>query len=187
MGGSRSGGAVMRVLGSITNRIFLASALLAMLSIGAAVYFVSARMTEQTEIEVQGDLNEAARLVDDQRRTQLDFFARIARLIADLPKFKATVEIGDRKTLEPIAVDYQQQAGADMLMVTDRRGAQLALSGDVDAPPQPPVSEDVALASGGNNAPAFWPHPNGVLEVVSVPIFVGLERPDLFGMLSIGY
>ena len=31
----------MRVLGSITNRIFLASALLAMLSIGAAVYFVS--------------------------------------------------------------------------------------------------------------------------------------------------
>ena len=35
----------MRVLGSITNRIFLASALLAMLSIGAAVYFVSARMT----------------------------------------------------------------------------------------------------------------------------------------------
>lgn len=177
----------MRVLGSITNRIFLASALLAMLSIAAAVYFVSARMTEQTEIEVQGDLNEAARLVDDQRRTQLDFFARIARLIADLPKFKATVEIGDRKTLEPIAVDYQQQAGADMLMVTDRRGAQLALSGDVDAPPQPPVSADVALASAGNSAPAFWPHPKGVLEVVSVPIFVGLDRPDLFGMLSIGY
>ena len=34
----------MRVLGSITNRIFLASALLAMLSIAAAVYFVSSRM-----------------------------------------------------------------------------------------------------------------------------------------------
>ena len=44
----------MRVLGSITNRIFLASALLAMLSIGAAVYFVSARMTTQTELELQG-------------------------------------------------------------------------------------------------------------------------------------
>ena len=42
----------MRILGSITNRIFLASALLAMLSIGAAVYFVSARMTTQTEIEL---------------------------------------------------------------------------------------------------------------------------------------
>ena len=43
LGRSRPGRAVMRVLGSITNRIFLASALLAMLSIGAAVYFVSAR------------------------------------------------------------------------------------------------------------------------------------------------
>ena len=43
----------MRILGSITNRIFLASVLLAMLSIGAAVYFVSARMTTQTELELQ--------------------------------------------------------------------------------------------------------------------------------------
>ena len=33
----------MRVLGSLTNRIFLASTLLAMLSIGSAVYFVSSR------------------------------------------------------------------------------------------------------------------------------------------------
>jgi hypothetical protein len=34
----------MRVLGSITNRIFLASALLAILSIGAGMYFVIARL-----------------------------------------------------------------------------------------------------------------------------------------------
>ena len=86
----------MRVLGSITNRIFLASALLAMLSIGAAVYFVSARMTTQTEAELQSDLTEAATLVDEQRRTQFDNVARTARLIADLPKFKAVVEIADR-------------------------------------------------------------------------------------------
>ena len=69
----------MRFLGSITNRIFLASALLAMLSIGAAVYFVSARMTTQTELELQRDLTEAATLVDDQRRTLFDNFARTAR------------------------------------------------------------------------------------------------------------
>ena len=97
----------MRFLGSITNRIFLASALLAMLSIGAAVYFVSARITAQTEIELQGDLNEAATLVDDQRRTQFENFARTARLIADLPKLKAAVDIADRPTLAPIAADYQ--------------------------------------------------------------------------------
>jgi plastocyanin len=52
---------VMRVLGSITNRIFLASALLAIISIGAAVYFISSRMTSETEAELQGDLTERRR------------------------------------------------------------------------------------------------------------------------------
>ncbi|MEP6783036.1 MAG: hypothetical protein ABI983_05155, partial [Acidobacteriota bacterium] len=177
----------MRIFGSITNRIFLASALLAMLSIGAAVYFVSARLTTQTELELQRDLTEAATLVDDQRRNQSENFARIATLIADLPKFKAVVEIGDRPTLAPIAADYMAKAGADLLIVSGRRGEQLALAGDVDAHPLQPPSPDVALASGGKSAPAFWVHPSGVLEVVSVPITVGLDRPDVLGVLSVGY
>ena len=133
LGRSGSGRPVMRVLGSITNRIFLASALLAMLSIGAAVYFVSSRMTSETEAELQGDLTEAATLVEEQRVTQFDNVARTARLIADLPKFKAVVEIGDRPTLMPIAADYQEQAGADLLIVTGRRGEQLALVGETAA------------------------------------------------------
>src|SRR5262245_57555636 len=177
----------MRVLGSITNRIFLASTLLAMLSIGAAVYFVSARMTTQTEIELQGDLNEAATLVDDQRRTQFDNFARTARLIADLPKLKAVAELGDRPTLAPIAEDYLQQAGADLFMVTDRHGAQLALVGESAAHPVQPGAADVALASTEKNTLAFWIHPTGLLEVVSVPITIGLDRPDVLGTLSVGY
>ena len=119
----------MRVLGSITNRIFLASALLAMLSIGAAVFFVSARMTRETEAELQRDLTEAATLVDEQLRTQSDYVARTARLIADLPKFKAVIEIGDGPTLAPIAADYQQQAGADLLIVSGPGGETLAVAG----------------------------------------------------------
>jgi len=120
----------MAVLGSITNRIFIASTLLATLSIGAAVYFVSARMTRETEAELQRDLTEAATLVDDQRRTQFDNVARIAGLIADLPKFKSAVDTGDPPTVEPIALDYQQKAGADLLIVTGRHGEVLAVSGD---------------------------------------------------------
>ena len=42
----------MRVLGSITNRIFLASTLLAMLSIGAAVYFVSASSSPRLPLTI---------------------------------------------------------------------------------------------------------------------------------------
>ena len=172
----------MRVLGSITNRIFLASALLAMLSIGAAVYFVSSRVTTETEAELQSDLAEAATLVDERRVMQFDNISLRARLIADLPKFKAVVEIGDRPTLLPIAYDYQQQAGADLLMITGRSGEQLALVGEVAATP-PPVTAAVAEGS----ASAFWIHPAGVLEVVTVPITLGLDRPELLGTLSIGY
>jgi len=174
----------MRVLGSITNRIFLASALLAMLSIGAAVYFVSARMTSQTESELQKDLAEAATLVDDQQRNQSENFARTATLIADLPKFKAVVDIGDRPTLAPIAEDYLAKAGADLLMVTGRRGEQLALAGDPGAHPLESDAPDVALASARKGTASFWVHPAGVLEVVSVPITL---EPDTLGVLSIGY
>lgn len=177
----------MRVLGSITNRIFLASALLAMLSIGAAVYFVSARLTTQTELELQRDLTEAATLVDDQRRTQFDNFARTATLIADLPKFKAVVEIGDRPTIAPIAADYRVKAGADLLMVTGRHGEQLALAGETRAHPPASSLNDAAPATDGKGAPAFWLHPSGVLEVVSVPVTLGLDRPELLGVLSVGY
>ncbi len=175
----------MRVLGSITNRIFLASALLAMLSIGAAVFFVSARMTRETEAEVQRDLTEAATLVDEQRRTQFDNVTRTARLIADLPKFKAGVDTGDLPTMTPIALDYQQQSGADLLIVTNRRGETLARAGDHAAIIEP--TPDLKAAMDGVVSPAFWPHARGVLEVVSVPVFVGLERPDVLGVLSIGY
>ena len=154
---------MMRVLGSITNRIFLASALLAMLSIGAAVYFVSARMTTQTELDLQGDLTEAATLVDDQRRTQFENFTRTARLIADLPKFKAVVEIADPPTLAPIASDYLAQAGADLFMVTGRKGQRLALAAATGANLTTIVPAE-QIPADGQALPAFWAHPAGVLE-----------------------
>lgn len=177
----------MRVLGSITNRIFLASALLAMLSIGAAVYLISARMTRETEAELNRDLTEAATLVDEQRRTQFENVTRIALLIADLPKFKAVVELADPPTLKPIAADYRLQAGADLLLVTHRRGELLAQDGEPASQPVSAASPDVRRALDGQVAPAFWLHPRGVMEVVSVPVTVGLERPEVFGVLSLGY
>src|SRR5688572_16335344 len=135
----------MRVLGSITNRIFLASALLAMLSIAAAVYFIRGQLTAHTEAELQRDLSNAATRVSEQRHTQFDHVARTARLIADLPKFKAALDTADLPTLIPIAADYRSQAGADLLMVTGGRGEQLVLIGETASRPVAPMSEDVAL------------------------------------------
>lgn len=170
----------MRFLGSITNRIFLASALLGILSIGAAVYFVSDQLTSQTEAELQRDLAEAATLVSEQIDTQFDNVARTARLIADLPKFKAAIDTADLPTLIPIAADYHAQVGADLFMVTGPHGEQLAVLGEMGTRPAT-ASEEIKLDP--RPLAAFWLHPSGVLEVVSVPVPLG---PELLGVLSIG-
>ncbi len=96
----------MRLLSSLTNRIFLACALLAVLSLGFASYFVNARATREAEAELQRGLHEASRLVDQHRSLLTDTYTRFARLIADLPRFKAMVETGDPTTIQPVTEEY---------------------------------------------------------------------------------
>src|ERR1051325_9991580 len=78
----------MPATSSLTNRIFVACTLLAMLSLGFAFYFVNARATSEAEAELRRGLNEAGILVDQNRVGPPDTFTRLARLVADLPKLK---------------------------------------------------------------------------------------------------
>ena len=178
----------MAMLSSLTNRIFLSSTLLATLSIGFAVYFVSSQLRSEAEAELQRDLREAVTLVEQQRTSLFETFTRTAILIADLSNFKAAVETRDAPTIEPIARDYQQQAGSDLLLITDRDGRALAaLGGLPGAVSRVTDAPGITRARDGTPAAAFWPHPNGVLQVVSVPVTIGLDRPELLGTLTIGY
>lgn len=178
-------------LSSLTNRIFLASTLLATVSIGFAVYFVSDRLRNEAEAELQRDLTEAARLVDQQRATLFDGFTRTARLIADLPKLKGAVETRDPPTVEPIARDYQQQAGSDLFLVSDPQGRVLAaIGGSTASGPWADVASAAVKAPASAPVTAFWPHPSGVLQVVSVPVTLvtlGLDQPEILGTLTVGY
>ena len=101
----------MAMLSSLTNRIFLASTLLATVSIGFAVYFVSSQLRREAEAELQRDLREAVTLVEQQRTSLFETFTRTAILIADLSKFKAAVETRDAPTIEPIARDLPGAGG----------------------------------------------------------------------------
>jgi signal transduction histidine kinase len=150
----------MRALSTLTNRIFLASTLLATVSIGFTVYFVGNRLRAQAEEDLRRDLAAAASLVEEQRATLLDTFTRTASLIADLPKFKAAVETGDPPTVEPIARDYHEQVGSDLFRVEDPEGHVLAEIGGTQS---------------------------GVLQLVSVRITIGLDRPEELGTLTVGY
>ena len=178
----------MRVFASLTNRIFLGSALLAVLAIAAAIYNVNRAVSRQAEQELLRGLEEASTLIEEHRRVQVDGFTREARLIADLPRFKSAVYERDAPTALGVAKGYQQQLAADLFLVTDRHGRELARvvkPGAVGASNEglPGVRE----AQAGREASWFWPYPGGVLQVVTVPFWIDPNAPEILGTLSVGF
>ena len=170
---------------SLSNRIFIACALVATLSLGFAFYFVNARATREAEAELRRGLNEAGILVDQNRVDVTDTFTRLARLVADLPKLKAAVETGDPPTVQPLADEYRDQVRADVLLLTGKRGELLGESGaGSDELTVPAAIKDVEST---DEISTFAPHSRGVLQVVSVPIFIEGEPPDILGRLTVGF
>jgi signal transduction histidine kinase len=182
---------VTAILGSLTNRIFLASAALAVMSIGAAVYFVSRTTTREAEAELQRGLLEAGTLVDEQCATLVRNLTVMARLVADSPRLKAAVDTEDPPTVRPLAQEYQEQLRAALLVLTGRTGNVLAETGDLDvAESAIGALPEIQQALAGRESNGFWPHADGVLQVMSVPITIvtgGLDRPDIMGSLTVGF
>ena len=177
-----------RLLSSLRSRIFLASALLAVLSIGIALYLVNARVTQEAERTLQRDIVSTSALVDQLRTTRAASFAQMARFIADSPKVKAAVDTNDPPTVQDIANGYQQQLRSNLLLVTNKSGAVLATVGG-----SPRVAQIVATqpavrdALAGRESFSLLPQPDGILQLVTVPITIGLTRPEIFGTLSVGF
>jgi signal transduction histidine kinase len=178
----------MKPFSSLTNRIFIASAALAVLSIGVAIYNVNAAVTAQAEGELTRGLEEAGRFVEEYRRTLFDHFSREARLVADLPKLKAAVELNHPPTVHPLADDYRRQLGADVLIVTNPAGDVLA---EITDEPVGRLSDETRAqirdAPRGTEAALFLPHAGGILQLVSVPIWIDPQEPQLLGTLIIGF
>ncbi|MGH9158358.1 MAG: histidine kinase dimerization/phospho-acceptor domain-containing protein, partial [Vicinamibacteraceae bacterium] len=177
-----------RFLSSLSNRIFLASAVLALMAIGAAMLVVNAVVTAQAEAELERGLQEAATLVDGYHREHFSALNRDARLIADLPKLKAAVDTNDPPTVMPIVEAYPQQLGADLFVVTNSAGTPLAAIGDPGAGAEA-IRElpAVKAALAGRISSSFWPRRNGVLQVVvSTPIWIE-PVPEILGTLSVGF
>lgn len=178
----------MNIFASLTNRIFFGSALLAVLAIGAAIYNVNDAVTAQAEQELLRGLEEAGTLIEENQRVQVEHFSREARLIADLPRLKASVTEEHPRTALGVATEYHQQLAADLFLVTDREGRILAkLARPGAAGGSYAGLPGVKDAQGGRESIWFWPHPGGVLQVVSVPIWIDPRQPEILGTLSIGF
>lgn len=174
----------MRFVSSLTNRVFLACTLLAMLSLGIAFYFVNERAATAAEDELRRGLLEAGSLVDQHDATRTDHFTRLARVVADLPKLKAAVETGDAPTVQPLADEYREEVNADLLLLTGRNGQVLGSAGA--------ESESVASAfqaadlESTDELSMFTPHSRGVLQLLSVPILLDGAIPEILGRLTVG-
>lgn len=174
----------MSLLSSLTNRIFFASALLAVLTIGVAVYRVNVAVTNQAESELRRGVDEAGTLLEEQRTYLFDHFTREATLIADLSNLKAALYTKDAPTVQPLAEEYQRRIGSDLFVVTDPAGHLLAEAGRRRmARDDPDAADAIGRATQGREALSLWSRGGGVVQVASVPSFLG---PELMGTVSVG-
>jgi signal transduction histidine kinase len=172
----------MTAFSSLTNRIFFATAFLAVVSIAVAIYIVNRAVSRQADAELERGITEAATLVEEYRKFSFETFARDARLIADIPQLKAAVDTHDPATVEPLAREYQTVANADLFAIADNTGKVLVRLGTSTIP-----DAEVADAAVVRDSPAerdtFWPGLEGLLLIRSVPITV---QKDVLGTLILG-
>jgi signal transduction histidine kinase len=175
------------MLSSLSNRIFLASALLAVLSIGTALFLVNLIVTRQAEVELEESLVEAGELVTQFQSLTFDALRREAELVADLPKLKAAVDTKHAPTVAPIAEEYRAALQADVLIVTHRSVGVLAVLGDAGLTPQELDAHPIVRAAlAGKSAVDVWSQGTGLLQVVSVPIAIDPSQPEVLGTLTAG-
>jgi signal transduction histidine kinase len=175
----------MNVFSSLTNRIFFASALLAVLAIGVAVYRVNVAVTTQAESELQRGLQEAGTQLEVYRTTLFGHFSRETRLVADLPKLKAVLDLKDPLTAQPLAEEYQRLIGSDLFLLTNPSGQPLAEAGRLRAPRGNAAAEQaIRQATQGHEAVSLWHVPGAVIQVVSVPSVV---NGQVLGTVSAGF
>jgi signal transduction histidine kinase len=175
------------MLSSLSNRIFLASALLAVLWIGTALFLVNVMVTRQAEAELEESLIEAGELVTQFQSLFFTALLREARIVADLPKLKAAVDTRHGPTVAPLAAEYLEAVQADVFVVTDRNGSVLSVIGEPGLTPQQLSDQRIIKAAlAGRTAVDVWSQGSGLLQVVSVPIFIDPAQPEVLGTLTAG-
>jgi signal transduction histidine kinase len=168
--------------------MFLASAVLAVLCIGTAIYIVNGQVTREAERTLEREIVATGAQVEQLRADRAQTFTLMARLIADLPKLKAAIATDDPPTVENVAHGYQSQLNASLVLVTNKSGQVLYAAGGSPraaaiAAHQPAIREALA----GRDSVSLLPQPHGILQVVTVPVALEQPRGEILGTLSAGF
>jgi signal transduction histidine kinase len=177
------------VFSSLRGRIFLASALLAVLSCGIALFFVNRRVTNEAESSLQRAILVSGAIVDQLRTTRTDTYAITARLIADSPTLKAALTTDAPTVQNEVRKFGPSFNAANLLLVTDNKGNVMATSGDASTASARLLAGHPAVkdALSGKETVSLLPQPNGILQVVTVPITLFQTQPQILGTLSAGF
>jgi signal transduction histidine kinase len=175
----------MNLLSSLRSRIFLTTILLAFVSIGIAVWVVSVNVTREAENALQREIVRTGDLVEQLRTTRAETYTILAKLIADAPKVKAALDTNDPATVQKVLDEYPSQLQSSLLLVTGKTGAVLATVGASSRTAsimanQPSVRDALA----GREGFSLLPQPDGILQLVTVPVTIGSE---FLGALSVGF
>jgi signal transduction histidine kinase len=177
------------LLSSLQGRIFLGSALLAVLTCGVALFVVNRRVSNEGERSLRREILATGAIIDQLRTTRNETYTTNARLIADSPTLKAALSVDDPATVQVDIRKYGPLLNSpNLVLVTDGRGRVMATSGDAAAAArllagQPAVKNALA----GKETVSLLPQPNGILQVVTVPINLFLTQPQILGTLSAGF
>jgi signal transduction histidine kinase len=174
---------------SLRGRIFLASALLAVLTCGVALFVVNRRVTNEGERSLQREILVSGAIIDQLRTTRTETYTVTARLIADSPTLKAAVTTDDAPTVQNEVRKYGPALNsANLLLVTDAKGAVMGTAGDAKEAARLLAGEPaIRNALDGRETVSLLAQPNGILQVVTVPISLGLTQPQILGTLSAGF
>jgi signal transduction histidine kinase len=178
----------MTLLSSLRNRMFLASAALAVVCIGIAIFIVNGQVTREADRTLEREIVTTSAQVEQLRNERAQTFMLMARLIADLPKLKAAMDTDNPPTVQAIASGYQAQLSANLILVTNKTGQVLYTAGGsprigIIAAHEPAVRDALA----GHDAMSLLPQPNGILQIVSVPVVLDRPQREILGTLSAGF
>jgi signal transduction histidine kinase len=125
-------------------------------------------------------------LVERLHSQRAQTFTTMARLIADAPTLRAAVDTDDPPTVQANADGYRAQIDSSLLLITNASGRMLA---SVGAPRALVVANEPAVrrALALQESVSLLPQPEGILQLVTVPIAVGRSQPDVLGTLSVGF
>ena len=134
-------------------------------------------MTRQAERELQRGLDRGRRSLVEQHRAPRErtFAAHGAPRRRPAASSRPRSRRNDPPTVQPLADDYRRQLGADLLLViTDRGGARWLGRRRRRRRRPATLAVDGTPRDGAESGRAFWPHPRGILQLVTVPI---IDRP----------